>query len=175
MPNNVKTTAQLQLISHTSRVMLKIFQDRFQQYINREILDVQARFRKGRGTRDQIANIWWIILLILLMGFSRQEYWSGLPFPSPVDHILSELSTWPVCLGWPYMAWLSFSELDKAVVHVIRLASFLWLWFQSVCPLGKQWKQWLTLFWGAPKSLHMVTAAMKLKDTYSSEGKLWPT
>ena len=57
MPNNVKTTAQLQLISHTSRVMLKIFQDRFQQYINREILDVQARFRKGRGTRDQIAKI----------------------------------------------------------------------------------------------------------------------
>ena len=42
---------------------------------------------------------------------------------------------WPVRLGWPYMAWLSFIELDKAVVHVIRLASFLWLWFQSVCPL----------------------------------------
>jgi len=35
--------------------------------------------------------------------------------------------------------------------------------------MGKQWKQWETLFWGAPKSLHMVTAAMKLKDTYSSE------
>ena len=42
---------------------------------------------------------------------------------------------WPIPLGWPYMAWLSFIELDKAVVHVIRLASFLWLWFQSVCPL----------------------------------------
>ena len=42
---------------------------------------------------------------------------------------------WPVCLGWPYTAWLSFIELDKVVVHVIRLASFLWLWFQSVCPL----------------------------------------
>ena len=42
---------------------------------------------------------------------------------------------WPVCLGWPHMAWLSFIELDKAVVHVIRLASFLWLWFQCVCPL----------------------------------------
>ena len=40
---------------------------------------------------------------------------------------------------------------------------------------GKQWKQWLTLFLGAPKSLQMVTAAMKLKDTYSLEGKLWPT
>ena len=38
--------------------------------------------------------------------------------------------------------------------------------------MGKQWKQWLTLFWGAPKSLQMVTAAMKLKDVYSLEGKL---
>ena len=37
---------------------------------------------------------------------------------------------------------------------------------------GKQWKQWLTLFWGAPKSLQMVIAAMKLKDTYSLEGQL---
>ena len=42
-------------------------------------------------------------------------------------------SPWPICLGWPYMAWLSFIELNKAVVHVIRLPSFLWLWFQSVC------------------------------------------
>jgi len=42
---------------------------------------------------------------------------------------------WPVHLGWPYTAWFSFIELDKAVVHMIRLASFLWLWFQSVCPL----------------------------------------
>ena len=40
---------------------------------------------------------------------------------------------------------------------------------------GKQWKQCQTLFWGAPKSLQMVIAAMKLKDTYSLEGKLWPT
>ena len=41
--------------------------------------------------------------------------------------------------------------------------------------MGKQWKQWLTLFFWAPKSLQMVIAAMKLKDTYSLEGKLWPT
>ena len=45
----------------TSKVMLKILQARFQQYVNRELLDVQAGFRKGRGTRDQIANIRWII------------------------------------------------------------------------------------------------------------------
>ena len=45
------------LISHTSEVMLKILQARLQQYVNRELPDVQAGFRKGRGTRDQIANI----------------------------------------------------------------------------------------------------------------------
>ena len=49
------------LISHASKVMLKILQVRFQQYVNCELPDVQARFRKGRGTRDQIANIRWII------------------------------------------------------------------------------------------------------------------
>ena len=49
------------LISHASKVMLKIIQVRLQQYVNRELPDVQAGFRKGRGTRDQIANIRWII------------------------------------------------------------------------------------------------------------------
>ena len=60
MPKNVQTTAQL-LISHTSKVMLKILQARLQQNVNRELPDVQAGFRKGRGNRDQIANIHWII------------------------------------------------------------------------------------------------------------------
>ena len=49
------------LISHTSKVMLKILQARLQQYMNHELPDVQAAFRKGRGPRDQIANICWII------------------------------------------------------------------------------------------------------------------
>ena len=49
------------LISHTSEVMLKILQDRLQQHVNYELPDIQAGFRKGRGTRDQIANIHWII------------------------------------------------------------------------------------------------------------------
>ena len=108
------------LISHASKVMLKILQARLQQYMNLELSDVKAGFRKGRGTRDQIANIRWIIekarefqknnscfikvkvkLLNhvqlfatpwtvahqapLSVGFSRQEHWSGLPFPSPGD------------------------------------------------------------------------------------------
>ena len=49
------------LISHVSKVMLKILQDRLKQYVNRELPDAQAGFRKGRGTRDQIANIHWIM------------------------------------------------------------------------------------------------------------------
>ena len=49
------------LISHTSKIMLKILQARLQQHVNRERPDVQAGFRKGRGTRDQMANIRWII------------------------------------------------------------------------------------------------------------------
>ena len=59
MPKNVQTTAQLHS-PQTSKVMLKIHQARFQQYVNCELPDVQAGFRNGRGTRDQIANICWI-------------------------------------------------------------------------------------------------------------------
>ena len=56
--SNYRTIA---LISHASKVMLKILQAKLQQYVNRELPDVQAGFRKGRGTGDQIANIRWII------------------------------------------------------------------------------------------------------------------
>ena len=56
--SNYQTIA---LISHASKVMLKILRARLQQYVNHEFPDVQAGFRKGRGTRDQIAKIHWII------------------------------------------------------------------------------------------------------------------
>ena len=61
MPKNIQTTAQLHSSHMLSKIMLKIFQARLQQYMNRELPDVQAGFRKGRGTRDQIANIGWIM------------------------------------------------------------------------------------------------------------------
>ena len=48
------------LVSHSSKVMLKILQDRLQQYVSQELPDIQAGFRKGKGTRDQVANIQWI-------------------------------------------------------------------------------------------------------------------
>ena len=71
------------IISHASKIMLKILQARIQQYVNRELSDVQSGFRKGRGTRDQIANIHWIIekarefqkkYLLLLYGL-HQSLW----------------------------------------------------------------------------------------------------
>ena len=60
-PKECSNYRTIELISHASKVMLKILQARLQQYVNRELPDVQAGFRKGRGTRDQIANIRWII------------------------------------------------------------------------------------------------------------------
>ena len=59
----------------------------------------------------------------------------------------------------------------------LKLNIPLWHQFLSLHgkEMGKQWKHWETLFWGAPKSLQMVTVAMKLKDAYSLKEKLWPT
>ena len=76
------------------------------------------------------------LLFHTVRGVLKVRIRSGLQFPSPMDHILSELSTMthPPWVALPNTAH-SFTELDKAMVHVIRLASCLWLWFQSVCPL----------------------------------------
>ena len=74
-------------------------------------------------------------LFILFMGFSRQEIWSGLPSPSPVGHVLSELSTM-TCLSWVPLRNMvhRFIKLDKTVIHVISLVSFLDCGFHSFCP-----------------------------------------
>ena len=61
MPKNAQNCCTIALISHASKVMLKILQARIQQYVNCELPDVQAGFRKSRRTRDQIANICWIM------------------------------------------------------------------------------------------------------------------
>ena len=75
-------------------------------------------------------------LFMLFMGFSRQEYWSGLPFSSPMNHNLQTSPPWAIQPGWPKkhsMAW--FHLVIQAVVRVIRLVICLRLCFQSVCPL----------------------------------------
>ena len=82
MPKNAQTTAQLHS-SHIGKVMLEILQARLQQYMNCELPDVQAGFRKGRGTRGQTTNIHWIIKKskrvpekhLLLLYWLRQSLW----------------------------------------------------------------------------------------------------
>ena len=70
------------LISHASKVMLNILQARLQQYMNSELPDFQAGFRKGRGTRDQIANICWIIEKA--REFQKNIYFALLTMPKPL-------------------------------------------------------------------------------------------
>ena len=91
------------LISHASKVMLKILQARLQQYVNRELPDVQAHFRKGRGTRDQIASIRWI--MVKAREFQKNIYFCFIDYANAfdcVDHnklwkILKEMGI-PDCL-----------------------------------------------------------------------------
>ena len=73
----------IELISHASKVMLKILQARIQQYMNRELPDVQAGFRKGRGTRDQIANIFWI--MEKAREFQKNIYFCLIDYTKPFD------------------------------------------------------------------------------------------
>ena len=80
MPKNAQTTA---LISRASKVMLKILQARLQQYVNCELPDVQAGFKKGRGTRDQIANIRWIIEKA--REFQENIYFCFIDYPKAFD------------------------------------------------------------------------------------------
>ena len=92
------------LISHASKVMLKILQARLQPYVNCELPDVQAGFRKGRGTRDQIANIHWIIEKA--RDFQKNIYFCFIDYAKAFDYmyhnklwkLLQELGipSWPV-------------------------------------------------------------------------------
>ena len=72
-------------ISHTSKIMLKILQASFQQYMNRELPDVQAGFRNGRGTRDQIANIRWIIKKA--REFQKNIYFCFIDYAKVLDYV----------------------------------------------------------------------------------------
>ena len=80
--SNYRTVA---LISHASRVMLKILQARLQQYMNHELPDVQAGFRKGRGTRDQIANILWITEKV--REFQKNIYFCFIDYAKAFDFV----------------------------------------------------------------------------------------
>ena len=73
------------LIPHTSKVMLKILQARLEQYMNRELPDVQAGFRKGRGTRDWIVNIHWMIEKV--KSFQKNIYFWFIDYAKAIDFV----------------------------------------------------------------------------------------
>ena len=81
MPKNAQTTAHLHS-SHTL-VMFKILQARLQQYVNRELPDVQTGFKKGRGTRDQIANVCWIV--VKAREFQKNIYFCFIDYAKAFD------------------------------------------------------------------------------------------
>ena len=83
--NGQTTTHLISLISHASKVMLKILQARLQQNVNHELSDVQAGFRKGRGTRDQIANICWIIEKA--REFQKSIYFCLIDYAKALDYV----------------------------------------------------------------------------------------
>ena len=82
MPKNAQNYRTIYFISHASKVMLKILLARLQQYANRELPDIQAGFRKGRGTRGQIANICWI--MEKARQFQKNTYFALLTMPRPL-------------------------------------------------------------------------------------------
>ena len=183
------------LISHASKVMLKILQARLQQYVNWDLPDVQSGFRKGIGIRDQIANIRWIIEK---QENSRKTSTSALLTKQKPLTVWIKTNCGKFLKRWEDQSHLTcllqnlYADQEATVrtrdgtMHCLQIGEAV----RQGCVLSpclfnlhaecitwnvrwKQWKQWQTLFSWAPKSLQMVTIAMKLKDTCSLEEKLW--
>ena len=108
------------LISHTSKVMLKILQVRLQQYMNCELPDVQAGFRKGRGIRDQIANIHWIIEK--LREFQKNIYFCLIDYAKAFDYV-NHNELWQILQETGQVGWYShFFQIfpQFIVMHTVK-------------------------------------------------------
>ena len=129
MPKNVQTTAQIALISHTSKVLLKILQARLQQYVNRDLPDGQAGFRKHRGTRDQIANIHWTIKKAI--EFQKNIYFCFIDYVQVFDCV-DHNKLWKILkeLGIPdHLTWL-LRNLHAGQEATVRTGHGTTDWFQ---------------------------------------------
>ena len=112
------------LISHSSKVMLKILQAWLQQYVNCELPDVQAGFRKGRGTRDQIANIHWIIEKA--KEFQKNNYFCFIDYPKNFDCVYHN-KVWKIfkrgeyqttiCASWEICMQVKKQQLELDMEH----------------------------------------------------------
>ena len=103
------------LISHAIKVMLKILQARLQQYVNRELPDVQAGFRKGRGTRDKIANICWI--MEKAREFQKNIYFCFIDYAKAFDCVDTRncgkfWERWEYQTTWP-ASWETYMQVRK--------------------------------------------------------------
>ena len=117
------------LISHTSKVMLKILQTRLQQYVNHELSDVQAGFRKGRGTRDQIANICWI--MEKAREFQKNIYFCFIDYAKAFDCV-DHNKLWKILkeMGIPDHLICLLRNLDAGQEATVRTGHETTDWFQ---------------------------------------------
>ena len=117
------------LISHTSKVMLKILQARLQQYMNRELPDIQAGFRKGRGTRDQIADICWIIEKA--REFQKNIYFCFIDYAKAFDSV-DHYKLWKILkeIGIPDELTCLLRNLYEGLEATVRTGHGTTDWFQ---------------------------------------------
>ena len=135
MPKNAQTAAQLH-ISHASKVILKILQARLQQYVNRELPDVQAGFRKVRGTRDQIANLHWIIKKA--REFQKNIYFCFIDYAKAFDYVAHN-KLWKILkeIGIPDHLTCLLRNLYAGQEAAVRTGRGTTDWFQ----IGKEVRQ----------------------------------
>ena len=152
------------LISHSSKVMLKILQARLQQYVNRDLPDVQAGFRKGRGTRDQIANICWIIKKAWEKHLREHSYVSETSEVSQNNHSFSTPAE--------TLSPLSMNVNTKFVWDS-TFDSTLWLW-QTAC-FTKLGKKVMTNLDSILKSrdIPLSTKVYRVKTMFFSSSHVW--
>ena len=140
------------LISHASKVMLKILQARLQQYVNRELADVQAGFRKGRGTRDQIANIHWIIEKA--REFQKNIYFCFIGYAKVFDCVDHNTL-------WKILQEMGISD------HLIRFLSNLYVGQEATVRTRHRKTDWFPIGKGVPQGLYCHPAYLTYMQSTS--------
>ena len=138
--------SEIALISHASKVMLKILQARLQQYVNRELPDVQAGFRKGRGTRDQIANICWI--MDKARKFQKNIYFCFIDYAKAFDSV-DHNKLWKILkeMGLPDHQTCLLRNLYVGQEATVRTGHGTTDWFQIGKGVGQGCILWPCLFY----------------------------
>ena len=134
------------LISHTSKVMLKILQARLQQYVNHELPDVQVGFRKGRGTRNEIANICWIIKKA--REFQKNIYFCFIDYAKAIDSVDHDKQ-------WKILKEMGLSN------HLICLLRYLYAGQEATVRTGHKTTDWFLIQKGVLQKLSTYLTSMQ--------------